>query len=166
MEVSSFPERFNCRGTAPVPLRVAAPSTLEWLQHASLLGQASQEHFLHPAVRLPFVSLSLELTQRRAESFGKETLDGVLIGFGLGSFLSSGNAQYAVNQEAAREEAIRQEKARRDAVAKRKADNEAATLGTTSRESPMGTSGDNGGGKTASGSEKSPPPRPPALDNR
>jgi hypothetical protein len=73
--------------------QVVPSSMLEQLHPIPPLGQLSLEHLLHAdAVRPPSVPSSLEVAQRWAERLDKDTLDGASIGFGFGSFMSSGNA--------------------------------------------------------------------------
>lgn len=61
---------------------------------------------------------SYRLGRDGPESSKRDTLDGASVGFGLGSLMSSGNAQQAVNQEGRREETDKQEKARKRVQAK------------------------------------------------
>lgn len=143
-----------------VPQQVAAALTLR-LQHASLLDPARLEHFLQPSfVRRPFVSLFLELTPSQADHPRKDTLDGALIGFGLGSILSAGNAQQAVNQEGQKEELVKQQKARQESAANNGTDQEAE-----GRKSSTKASGESGKGTTASGPGRSRSAVPPAPVN-
>jgi hypothetical protein len=140
----------------------AVPSSmLKRLQPISPLGQLSLEHLLHAgAVHLPSVPSYLELAQRWAERLDKDTLDGASIGFGFGSFMSSGSAQRAVDQESQREESAKQENARKKATAKEPPSQESA-----SKRSSTETSGESGNGNTASGAGASPKASPPASGN-
>ena len=85
-----------------------------------------------------------------AESAKKDALDGISVGFGFGSLMSSGSAQQAVNQDGRREEAAKQEKARKKTVAK---------------ESETKTSGESGKGTTASRTGESRSPIRQAAEN-
>jgi hypothetical protein len=141
--------------------QVVPSSMLEQLQPTPPLGQLSLEHLLHAgAVRPPSVPSSLEVAQRWAERLDKDTLDGASIGFGFGSFMPSGNAQRAVNQENQRDESAKQENARKKATAKEPPSQESA-----SKQSSTETSGESGKGASDSGTGASPTPSRPASDN-
>jgi hypothetical protein len=141
--------------------QVVPSSMLKRLQPISSLGQPSLEPLPHAAAaRPPSVPSSLAVAQRWAERLDKDTLDGASIGFGFGSFMSSGNAQRAVNQESQREESAKQENARKKATAKEPSSQESA-----SKRSSTETSGESGKGNTASGTGASPKASPSASDN-
>jgi hypothetical protein len=141
--------------------QVVRSSILEQLQPIPPLVQLSLEHLLHAgAVRPPSVPSSHEVAQRWAERLDKDTLDGASVGFGFGSFMSSGNAQRAVNQERQREESAKQENVRKKATVKEPPSQESA-----SKQSSTETSGESGKRVTASGANASPPPSRPASNN-
>jgi hypothetical protein len=141
--------------------QVAPPVTLESLQQITPLRQPSLEYLAPPgAVRPPLLAPFPALAQDQAGNLRKDTLDGTVIGFGLGSIMSSGTAQQAVNQEGQREESAKQENARKKATTKEPPSQESA-----SKQSSTETSGESGKGVTASGAGASPKPSRPASDN-
>lgn len=140
---------------------VALPVTLERLQEIPPLSPPSLEYLLPPgAVRLRFVYPFPALAQDQTSNLPKDTLNGTVIGFGLGSIMSSGSAQQAVNQEGRREESVKQEKARKKATTKESLGQEPA-----SKQSSAETSGESGKGVTASGAGAYPTPSRRASDN-
>jgi hypothetical protein len=166
LNLESSAERLGTDGSVGQELHVgrdgvALPVTLERLQELSPLPRPSLGYLLPPgAVRLPFVSPFPALAQDQTSNLRKDTLNGTVIGFGLGSIMSSGSAQEAVNQEGRREESVKQEKARKKATTKESLGQESA-----SKQSSAETSGESGKGVTASGAGAYPTPSRPASDN-
>ena len=139
--------------------RVSPPVMMGRLKQIALLVEPKLEHLLTPdTVRLPFMSPAPAMAQDQPSNLRKVTLDGTVISFGLGSILSSGSAQQAVNQEGRREESAKQEKARKKTTSKESLNQESG-----SKESSTKTSGESGKGDTAYGTNERPATETPPL---
>jgi hypothetical protein len=100
---ASSTKRLGCDGSVGQELyvrrdRVSVPLMLEQLQQIAPLAEPSLEHLLPPgAICPPFMLPFPALGQDQTGNLRKDTLNGSVTGFDLGSIMSSGSARQAVN---------------------------------------------------------------------